>query len=793
MVRRYCFSCGQALAREAGGAATGWRPAALCPRCALGGPQIPPERLRYELRAAGGAVRGPLSAEVVVEQVVRGAAVPSDRVSRAGGLAHRIHEHADFRAYFVEGTVEQQRVGRDRSAEASDRRSGAVRRTSRTLGVGLLAAAGVAVAVFGAQADWFVIPESSISAASASVAEAYAVAEEKVALAFGGADGAAALAKRVVPGEALLAKLVAEHPQPKGQPLLLLHEARLQLWTGTTAGMEEARAQLELAVVLSPADGEIWGSLAEVYAALSERDPSLALSASEALDRADALVDGVTVMRAAAAVAMADGQLSAAADLATPCGDPPGAAVELGKGVDPTCAYFVAAALGRDRELMALAKAYPMNFRVQLARARAELDAGRPLDAVELAGALSRQHPKESAPWGVLMDAAMAVGDWPSARTAGERLAALAPRDVPRRARLAQLLLKAAGDPAASLKEFDEISKLPGFVEHPERAQLYADAAAAANALRRSDEALSWSERALKANPASPAACLQKATALAATGKHADAELALRGADTAGLSSAEGARFHVGAAVLHLQGGRERLADGELSLAREADATLVDALLVRAWARVLVNDGAGAVRQIEEAAYLDLTAERLRSPMHVIWWPSMTYKPLLAGLRSSLGDDLRFERRLSAAEGVIAAALGDPGARALLERGASGGAEAGYAKAALAQVYLERGMPGPAASNAAAVKQRGGDPAIVIGVQARAASLLKDRTAARTLFAQALDRDPQLAVLHRWRGEHLAGEGEASDAARALKEALRLAPDDLVAARDLFELERSRR
>lgn len=753
---------------------------------------MPAERVRYELRAATGAVRGPLSAEAVAEQIVRGAAGPTDRVSRGGGLASRVHEHADFRAFFVEGTPQQQRMGRERAAEVSDRRSGSLRRTARAAAAVLLAGGGLAVAGMGAQQGWFVVPESSIAALSDGAAQAYAVAEEKVSLAFGGPGGAAALSKRVVPGEALLKQLIEAHPAPKGQPLLLLHEARRLMWVGTTAKMEEARVQLELAAVLSPDDGEVWGSLAEVYAALSERDPELIAAATAALDRADALVDGVTVMRAGAALAMADGRGPAAADLATPCGDPPASAVSLGKGVDPTCAYFVAASLGQDRELMALAKAYPMNFRIQLARVRAELDAGRPLDAIDLAGALSRQHPKESEPWGLMMDAALEVGDWAAARAAGERLAALSPRDGLRRARYAQVLLKAAGAPEPALQEFDEVTKLQGFAEHPDRAQVYADAAAAANALRRPEVALGWADRALKANPASPAGCFQRATALAALGKHADAELALRGADTSGLTGAEAARFHVGAAILHLQGGRERLADGELDLAREADASLVDAQLVRAWARVVVNDGAAAVRLVEEAAFLDLSAERARSPLHRIWWPALSHRELLTGLRASLKDDLRFERRLAAAEGVIAAAIGDPGARALLERGVTG-AEAGYAKAALAQVYLERGMPGPAAKNAASVKQRGGDPAIVIGVQARAASQLKERAEARTLFAQALDRDPSLAALHRWRGEHLAAEGEANDAARAFKEALRLAPDDTLAARGLFELERSRR
>jgi predicted Zn-dependent protease len=790
MNRRYCFSCGTALPREAGPVGAAWRPAGLCARCAQSGPQIAVERVRYEVRGEDGAVRGPLSLDAVVDQLQRKVLSPGSRVARVG--AAHVHAYAlpELANHFIPGTREQAALDKGRAAEASARRSGALRRGGRAAAVGLAASAAIGLAAWGWMNDLFVVPEAATAAIEAEAAALFATAQEKVELAFG--DPAARVGPRAVPGEALLAQLTTAWPSPQGHAVLHLAEARVLMWQGTTTAMGQARVRLEQAAVLSPEDGEVWASLAEVYATLSERELELGARAAQAADRADALIDGPSVLRAQAAVAMAAGDRSRAADIATPCGEPPSAAVDLSKGVDPTCAYFVAAALGRDRELAALARAYPDNFRIQLARAESELHAGRPLDAAELAGKLARAHPKESAPWGVLLDAHVAVGAWGDARQAGERLRALSPQDLRRRVLLANVLLKAEGQAQAALTELDEIIKLDAFAAYAERAQVFADAAAAAAALKRHEQALAYADRGLAVSGAHPAATLHKAIALAQLGKHADAELTLRGADLTGLSSGDSGRFHVGAAALHLRGGRERLAESELSQALEADPSSAHARLVKAWARAVLKDGEGAVRHIEEAAFLDLSADRVRSPLRAVWLPRLDYSELLRALDAELGADLRFDKRLAGARGIVAAVNGQAEARGLLEKGAGAGIDGAWSRAALAQVYLERGMPGPARSTAAAIKHRGGDPAIGLGVQARAASQLKDPAEARSLFAQALDRDPQLAVLHRWRGEHLASAGEKADAARELKEALRLAPDDMAAQRALVELERAR-
>ena len=771
-------------------ASAAWRPAALCARCAVSGPQIAADRVRYEVRSADGAVRGPLSFEAMVDQLRRGAVPPGSRAGRAGAL--HVHPFAlpELAPYFVEGSAQHAALHQGRAAETSARRSGAVRRGGRA--VAMVAAAGglLGLAGYGWMQGMFVLPEPVVEQLTTQGQAALATAREKVALAFGAP--ATNVGAREVPGEQLLADLRAAHPTAEGHSILHLQRARVDMWTGTTSAMEQARTALEQAVVLAPEDGEAWAALAEVYAALGERDVDMVALAAQAADRADALIDGPSAQRAQAAVALAQGERSRAADLATPCGDPPGAAVDLAKGVDPTCAYFVAAALGRDVELAALARAYPENFRMQLARAQTELHKGRPLDAVELAGALSRAHPKESAPWGVLLEAHAHVGAWRDARQAGQRVRELAPQDLRRRALFASVVLKAEGDAQAALAAYTELVALPGFGASTDRAQILADAAAAANALRKHDEARDWADKALAVHSAHPAAVLQKAIALGALGQHTEAELVLRAADLGPLSPTDSARFHTGAAVLHLRGGRERLAETELALAIEADGGYVHARLVKAWARAVVKDGEGAVRQIEEAALLDLSADRQRSPLRSIWWPSLEYGELLRALDAELGSDVRFEKRLAGAKGIVAAANGVADARSLLERGAAAGVDGAFARAALAQVYLERGMAAPARKTAAAIKHKAGEPAIGLGVQAKAASLLGDPAAARSFFAQALDRDPQLPVLHRWRGEHLASVQEPAEAARELQEALRLAPDDLVAHRALVELERPR-
>ncbi len=763
-------------------------------RCAASGALIIEERLRWDIRTSGGGARGPLSRDAVMDQLVRGAAGADDLIARGGGAWLPIAEHKDFRASFIDGTSEFQRINGNRAAERSEVRSGKVRRGARSLVA--VAAAGVSVAFAGwaLESGVLVMPEELVDGVSDAVGEGWEKVSTTVQIAAGNTEvNGRGGANRELPGEPLLHVLKERWPSPEGTAVERLHRGRAALWDGTTPALEKGREELEKAAVLSPMDGEIWAALAETYAVLSEREPGLLAGASSASDRASALISGASAQRATSAVAFADGRRPQAADAATPCGDPPAAAVEPGKGVDPGCAFFVAASLDRAADLAILAKAYPESFRLALGRAQVELRLGRLDEGVAILTDLSRRYPGESEPWGLLLETQAELGDWQAAVAAGERLAKLSPGDIRRRTLLARIQLKALRDSESAATQLADLRALPGIGESPWKAEVFAESAAAEFAEKRYAESVELADRALSVTAGAPGAVLIKALALTELGKSSDAEGTLRLADTSTLSPYEASRFHTMAGLIHSRAGRERNADAEFSAALEVQHGAVLPLLARSWVKLQVGDTEAALRYIEEVAYTDISALRTQTPLVNVWWPEKDWRELETALVAALSSDVRNARRLEAARGILAWVRGSADARGLLERSVAGGAVSPPARACLAQLWLERGFPAQAQENAEAVRDRNGDPAIVLGVRARAASLQKQAGVAVTLFGQSFDKDTSLAVVHRWRAEHLLETGDVDAAIQAAGEAARLAPGDLEVKKLQVNISKSRR
>ncbi len=622
MLRRYCFTCGSPIPRDDAS------PGALCQPCRLGGPQVPAGRLRWELRTREGGMRGPFSRDAMVDQILRGAVQPEDQVTRGGARWMPLIEHPDFAVFFLPGTPEYDRLHTTRDSAVRERRTRDVARMARVGGALAAMVASGAIAVYGIQNDLFVIPEEVIASISGAAGEATEQVTGKIEQAVDqDAVRRAAAANKVLPGEEVLTKLSAAWPQPTGTAPLRLHRGRVALWSGTDAGLVAAREHLEQAAVMAPRDLEVWGSLAEAWARLSPRDPSLVEPMAKAADRAMAIdPQAPAARRAAAAVAVAAGNRGRAADILLECGEPASLAGARGSRVDLGCAVLLAELQGTEDALVTLDERVGGSLAIQLALARVHHAEGRYGAAVEIAKGLSRAHAKEPALWTVLLHAAVAIGDWGTARKAGQQVAALAPWQLEERALLGAIELKVQGNARRALTELEAVIAHEAFARHPDRIQVFADAAAAAIAQGKLAQGIALADRGLAEVRTHPAVGLQKARALHAQGDDAAAEKVLRSLEPGDLSGQELARYHLGAARIYVDAGRERLAETELTSADEAWPGWAMVAVEAARNRLLVGNRDGAIDLFESVAFMDLTNEHVTSPLHPIWMspPSTT-------------------------------------------------------------------------------------------------------------------------------------------------------------------------
>ena len=351
MIQRYCHSCGATLPR------TERRPAALCKRCFLSGPQTARDRRRWSVRTVAGGTRGPLSHEALVDQLLRGALGPVDLAVRQGGVWKPIIEHPDLQSFFLPGNHDADRLTGSQDQRRKERRSDDARRILRFGTSAVAAVAGIGVAWYAVQNEMFVLPEAMVDEVAEAFDKTGAAVTDQVSRAV---DESAAVAevqrRRNLPGRPVLEALRAKWPDADGPPHLLLQRGRVGLWSGTSKGTRGARAHLEQAALLAPEDGEAWASLAELYALLLVDEPDLSDNLTMVVDRAVALnPESVSASRAAAMASYAHGNRGAAADLANRCASSPGSAGQAGSSTDLGCALVAAEAQGLVADLTALA------------------------------------------------------------------------------------------------------------------------------------------------------------------------------------------------------------------------------------------------------------------------------------------------------------------------------------------------------------------------------------------------------------------------------------------------------
>ncbi|MEC8423562.1 MAG: hypothetical protein VX000_07280, partial [Myxococcota bacterium] len=388
-----------------------------------------------------------------------------------------------------------------------------------------------------------------------------------------------------------------------------------------------------------------------------------------------------------------------------------------------------------------------------------------------------------------LADVYVEAGRFDDALLAATRAAALDPRRLRSRRLQANLLLKHDGQPREALAEFESIIAHAGFVRLDDRAQVYADAAAAALAVGAGDRAIELADLSLAADRGNPPAVLHKARALLQRGDRTGAETALREADLSRLQGHEQARYHVGAARVYLRLGRDRMAVAELVDAREADPHWPVAALDTARVRLRIRDLMGAIEMVEAVAYMDRLHGAARGPLHRVWFPQTDWVQMRTDLERGLIGDVRFEARGAGVLGVVSWAGGMAGAQRQLERAVRDSEAVPAAHAALAQIMIERGESRAARFHADALLASRRDAAIIRAIKGRAMVAAGDAKRGAAELAKAIQDDAGSPGVRRHMALALQQQGDVPGAVAAWRDLQRLSPGDVSAQAALLALE----
>ena len=706
-----------------------------------------------------------------------------------------IVEHPDLQSFFLPGNVDAERLVGSQDKRRKDRRAGDAQRLAKLGGSIAAAVAAVGLSVYAVQNDLFVVPQESVEQLTEFFdSTGSAVSDQVVRAVDQSAADQDVKRRRTLPGGELLEALKTKWPNAGGASHLRLQRGRAAMWSGTGVGYKEAREHIEQAVVLAPDDPEAWAALAELYSLVLIDEPDLSDNLTRAVDRVVAMSpDGVSASRAAAMSSFAHGNRGAAADLANRCASSPGTAGLEGANTDLGCALVAAEAQGLVADLEALYERYDKTLRVALPYARVLVDKRRFRAAVVVAEELRRVHPKEVEPMAVLFEAHLALGEWEDARRVGQRIVELAPTRIDTRVRVAEVQLKVFGAARPSYEAYKAAIEHPRFGSYSERGRALSDAASAAIATGKYTEALELADAALAIAERDAVAGLQKARALQKLEKSADAEALLRATEPTLLEGHELARWHVAAAAFYIDAGRERLAEGELRSAGETDPFWPRIQLEAARNRLKVGDRDGAIRFLEQAAFMDVYVDEARNPLQRVWADDTDWRQFRRDLENDLLGDVRFASRGYGVIGVVSMYAGMSDARRVLERALVGGADAPAANAALAQLHMRSGNSRLALKHTSQVVETSANPGILYGVRGRAMGLNGEAAQARAAFVQALEKSPNEASLYRWRAEAQREGEDLRGARKSLGEALRLMPDDLLSAVLLVDMKESER
>lgn len=780
--RHYCFGCGAPVAELRD------RPAALCSRCAVAGPHLPLDGLRWMVRSLAGRSLGPLSHDAVADQIRRKAIGPADLICRVGDSWAEVVEHPDFRAWFLPGSA----LAAEREvAQATERRDRALFQAGKVARVAAAAAlmvGGVGAAIYSTTNRLLVMPEAWTDAASEAFDEVHSVVSGEIEQATSqeAADRSVkAAAER--PGKALVDALRAANPNLEGPASLRFQRGRVALWKGTLADLEVARVEMEAAFALAPDDVEIAAGLCETYANVSRRNADYIDGMVQACARADSIdADAVSSVRARSAANRASGKEAAGEDLARQCGDPPELAGTAGTTVDLGCAITLARATNNLAALNTLEQRSPASFRLQLARAQVALATGDHSLAIESAQRLTKRHPTEPVPWRILEEAYANVGEWSGAEAAGMRVKQLDPDDLEGRRLLAEVQLKVFGKARAAHDELVSISNHPNFGRSRTQARVFTDAAAAALEMGDANQALTLAQRALQLDPGNPAACLYRAKALLGVNRTSDAETAIHDVDAQRTVGRSGARFHLGAARLFMSLDRERAAEAAIESALELDPQFLAAWFEGVNAKLAIGDPPGALKLVRGLAFLDIRRDADRSPLQELWYPEPSYRSLRDELEKQLTGDVRLAAGGAEAVAIMAWATGMSDGLRLLEKVNAANPDLPAVHAALASAYFANGSYKEAISHADQVLSGEESPAVPIAMRARSLEALGQTEQADAAFNEAAQAGPNTPGIYRWRAEMLLARGDKAGFARELSEVLRLSPDDIGARKALM-------
>lgn len=782
MNETWCFSCGAPV--RSGGLVK------LCERCKQAGRQVAPERLRWMVRTKDGSSRGPMGKAALVDQVVRGALQPDDRVARVGGTWSRLCEHPDFRQHFLPGTEESRQLSQDQVTEKKEIKEYTTRRRAGAVGALAFALAGIGLAVVATQQGLFVLPEDQVRTVQTFFSEAGEELSQQLDPEAAEQEAReAAQAQQAVPGDGIVDDLAEALAGLEGSPSVHLAQGRTALWTGTHQGALVGREHFEKALVLNPGDPEAAAGLARSLARLVYSDPSLAEVASEFAARASTQApNSPSSLLAQAEVALAKGNRDVALDLVTPCGKPADTAGLEGSNVDLDCGVMVATLGRKTADLEVLNERFPGVDVIRLGLAESLLAEQQFDRANALLGPLMKSMEGDSAPWRLRFQTAFATGNWRETLSTGKRVKQMDPDRLALRLAHAEVLLKVQGDASAAHTEYEAILSHPNGAALPNQPRLLTDAAAAALAADQPDRSLALAEQALTLDRGAPGAVLQQAHALLALGRDTEAQAALRDVDLNRTDGNLGARYHTAAAQVFLANGLARQAVAELRGALDSDPTWPEVHLVSAQAKLLTGNLAGAIEDIEAAAYLDQGQAQRRSPLEEVWYPKRTWRDLRRDLETALVGDAMFADRGPAAVAIVAWYGNMPDRSRLMNRALEAGSAAQSAYAARAQQLLDASDHKRAHDHAERVLSSGNDLTFIEALKGRCLAAMGRMPEANAAFAKATDEPHKIAGVYRLLAEVRLMQGDKKAATEALQNLLKLAPNDLPAQRALVEL-----
>jgi tetratricopeptide (TPR) repeat protein len=766
----YCFSCGRPV--------PGGQAVPFCNVCSSSGPQLTGKSLRWVVRGGTGIPRGALAYEEIIDLLAREAMTEEVEVAREGGTWCALVEHPDFRGVFLPGT-EQSRAFEDlvRSLR-STRRSQTARRQSRYLFAGVAMVGSIGLAVFSATTGLLTIPEPIANRITGWFGSMTEQVSDNVD--FSREDKPHRV-KRDLPGEELFALLP---PPARDEPLpILLQSGWRAWWSGTDAGLAEARIAFESAAVRAPEDVEALGALVEIYADFVAGEPDLKDAMSYALTRM-MLIDAQAnaTLRARAADARAAGQDPLIVGILASCGSPVTALFET---VDLGCAVRLAEARGDDDSLAALQERSG-STRISMIRARSAVMQKNWGVALDLSRQLVQSHPAEADPWSVLARAAAATGDWRTAESAAAEAVKRAPHLTDLAHLRAKILLRVLSRERDALAVLQGLISEPRFAQYANRISVLNDAAEAAMVTGKSSLAQTFAASALEIDPTDPVALIQQAWLYHLAGENPNAEESLRRVDSGQLRGPVGAQVHLGVARVYLSMDNQRSAVSEIQSALRNDSSLIAASLDGALADIRVNNLDAAVEKVTRAPLKDVVYAANLSPLAPIWVPPADMARLKNEMGTALSNDVRYSVRLKEILAILDWFAGKGSAESGLRIAVQEGGTTG-ASAALAQQLFANNRPGEALKYVDEVLTTEADDPIFLSMRGYAQATAGDVGAERSL-GRALSLEPMNPVVLYWNASANEVMGKKTEARRSLEALLTVSPDDVTTRARLISM-----